>query len=511
MKRVYLLDICEKNGLFYYNREEKLEKRLSETYEVVCSETENLGTLDDVTVGIVDEEPEFVVIRISPNCSQFLYAAAVRLIEEGISSLLFLSARIKEPGIVKIENTACLVSEPGNPVFEREEKWNEYRIGEVFDDRICYGEEAVPVLENGVSAWITGSYPDPEKQSGLKHLFLDGLEEGNLPEFSPELFDGNSALIFPDFRNGRFDALKQTERGIYMHVHQRKNDGISLDNTGVQSRMRVQKYAEADGTLPVYLKIEDWEDLEALLADVRSFTETGYLPKLGARFVNECAWGISPCILSGLLRGRTDRDKKLYPCHGCSRSVGTVEDDGFELARAASILMRTERETRGCASCEKAAVCSRCAMLPDGLSAEEYCRAVRTPGTMDYLFKTIMAGGIIGESREIRKLEPAGIEVSSPSRRLAAQKADLEGGSASGKRSILMALRSGTDYYVLGYKMSRLYRTDERFVYLAEMFDAAVPTEQIVFRYADRFGLDKKEAGAHITEAYDMLKNAVII
>lgn len=510
MKRVYLLDICEKNGLFYYQREEQLEKRLSETCEVVCSETENLGTLEDVTIGIVDEEPELVVIRIEKNCSQFLYAAAVRLIEEGLSSLLFLSPGVKKPGIVRIGDTDCMAAGLDALMPAPEEGLEEYKIEEVFDSNICYGAEAVPVLENGVSAWITGSYPEPEKQSGLKHLFLETAEE-EIPEFSPELFDGNSALIFPDFRKGRFEKLKQTERGLYMHIHQMKSSGISLDNTGVQSRVRIRKYAEADGTLPVYLTIEDKEDLEALLEDVRCFTETGHLPKLGARFVNECAWGISPCILSGLLRGRVDAEKNLYPCHGCGRTVGTVEDDGFELARTASVLMRKERETRNCTSCEKAAVCSRCAMLPDGLSGQDYCRAVRTPGTLDYLFKTIMAGGILGESREIRKLDPSRIEVSSPCRRLTAGKEDLEGSTDSGKRSIFMALRSGGDYYVLGYKMSRLYQTDERFVYLAEMFDAAVPTEQIVFRYADRFGLEKEEAGAHITEAYDMLKNAVII
>ena len=41
-------------------------------------------------------------------------------------------------------------------------------------------------------------------------------------------------------------------------------------------------------------------------------------------------------------------------------------------------------------------------------------------------------------------------------------------------------MKTGKLYYVLGYKASKLYQTDERFVYLSEMFDSDVPVDDIM-------------------------------
>ena len=74
-----------------------------------------------------------------------------------------------------------------------------------------------------------------------------------------------------------------------------------------------------------------------------------------------------------------------------------------------------------------------------------------------------------------------------------------------------VAVKTGKLYYVLGYKASKLYQTDERFVYLSEMFDSDVPVDDIMKLYGKRYRLTREDAGAHVMEAYEMIKDAVII
>lgn len=510
MERLYLFDVREENGLFSYGRDEETAARLREYYEVILPSVEHMGSLDDMVVGILDEEPDLVLIRTADNCGQLDYAVARRLAQEGTGNLWILSGKAEEDGVVWIGGQKCsVVSWPAAlPLSRRSEK--EYAPEEVFSPEIAYGPGAAQILKNGVEAYVTGSYPDPGRLMNLKHLYFEEAP-GQLPEFSDELFDVNSALIYPDYDQDRFRGLKQTENGIYMHVHQMDGETLFLDNNSAGEPVSVMKYSEYSGQLPVFLKIEDRDDIRALLQDVDAFKKTGTTSKMGIRLVNECAWGVSPCILSGLLRGRTDRTRALRPCPGCSRSVGSVEDDSFALARQAAVIMRQEKLSRGCEGCAMAQMCSKCAMLPDGLSAEEYCEAFRYPGTFDFLFKSVIVGGIFGGSRRLHGEDYRMIEISSPYRRLVVTGKELQNVPEKRKRSILVAVKTGKLYYVLGYKASKLYQTDERFVYLSEMFDSDVPVDDIMKLYGKRYRLTREDAGAHVMEAYEMIKDAVII
>ena len=354
---------------------------------------------------------------------------------------------------------------------------------------------------------MTGAYPD-RTQSHLKHLYFKETPEC-LPAFSNELFDVNSAMIFPDYKRGRFEDLKRPERGIFMHLHQRRRGGIQMDNGESCDNFDVYGYSEIGKHTKAYAEIATKADLTALLRDVDKYVDTGHIPYLGIRLVNECAWGIAPCTMPTLIRGWTDRSMKLRPCPGCSQSVGSVEDDCFDLARNTAVLLRTNRSERACGQCEMSSLCSKCALLPDGLTAEDYCSAIRHPGTIDYLFKTVVVGGIFVSSSQMKQIDPGALEISSPYRRLIAT--ELNGLPKPCKRSILIALRTGGNYYMLGYKSSKIYQTDERLIWLAEMFDAELPMEEILTRYAQRFQIDAEQAGDHINEAHRMLKNEVML
>ncbi|MCD8055035.1 MAG: hypothetical protein LUF00_13605 [Lachnospiraceae bacterium] len=509
MERLYLLDVREENGLFVYGRDEEMINSFGSCYEVIHSPVENMSSLDDMVITVLDEEPDLVVIRTEDNCAQLEYAAAKRLVKEKKDRLWIISKNVKSEGMVNIDGQICAVAPWPTDLPLNRSSQKEYATEDVFRSEISYVPAAASVLKNGVEAFITGCYPDSGRMMNLKHLYFEEEPE-HFPKFSDELFDVNSALIYPDYNRNRFHDQKQTENGVYMHIHQMKKDRLYLDNFGDGEPVSIMKYAKYNGKPSVFLKIEDKEDIKALLADVDIFKQTGKTSKLGIRLVNECAWGISPCVLSGLLRGRTDRSLAFRPCLGCSTSVGSVEDDNFTLARKAALTMRQEKIGRGCGSCEMEAICSKCSMLPDGLTAEEYCETFRYSGTSDFLFKSIVVGSIFGESQKL-KGDFRMVEISSPYRRLVATEKELSDKPKKRKRSILVAIRIGNQYYVLGYKNSRLYQTDERFVYLSELFDSDVPADDIVERYGNRYSLTRTEAGEHVMEAYEMIKDAVII
>ena len=352
-----------------------------------------------MVVGILDEEPDLVLIRTADNCGQLDYAVVRRLAQEGTGNLWIISGKAEEDGVVCIGGQKCsVVSWPAAlPLSRRSEK--EYAPEEVFSPEIAYGPGAAQILKNGVEAYVTGSYPDPGRLMNLKHLYFEEAP-GQLPEFSDELFDVNSALIYPDYDQDRFRGLKQTENGISMHIHQMDGETLFLDNDSAGEPVSVMKYSEYSGQLPVFLKIEDRDDIRALLQDVDAFKKTGTTSKMGIRLVNECAWGVSPLYPVQSAQGKNGPHPRPAAVSGDAAGLSGAWRTTASLwpaRRQSSCGRKSSAEDVKAARWRRCG--SKCAMLPDGLSAEEYCEAFRYPGTFDFLFKSVIVGGIFGGSR----------------------------------------------------------------------------------------------------------------
>ena len=98
MDTLYLFDVREQNGLFCLGRDEELIGRLSGFYNVIRTESERLGSLDDLAVSITDESPDSVLIRLSQNTDQLVCALLGCLARSGIRNVMLYSPEAGRTG-----------------------------------------------------------------------------------------------------------------------------------------------------------------------------------------------------------------------------------------------------------------------------------------------------------------------------------------------------------------------------------------------------------------------------
>ena len=510
MRKLYLLDICERDGLFIFNKDEVLFSEIAKKYTVVNTSSDNISNLNDLIINIADEHPECVLIKINSNCSQLICDLLKGLSDEGIVEIVLLAPQMKKRGIVSLNNISYHVI---TSIRELEEKEYSviYEMQEIFDGVVKYNPDYSETMQNGIEAFLTGVYPTAGQLSNLKHVLL---QEENLNEnvtFS-ELFDINSAIIYSNYDSNRFKLIKEMPSTFYQHIHQIKNDSVYFDNTDSHLKVNCINYADYIDQDDAFLKISNGSDILALLNDVDTYLQSGNIKVIGATFINACALGAAQCVLTKLFRGVLDSAGNLMPCLGCSQNIGSIRDDSFELIRNASRIANKEKIRRNCEECENSQFCSKCALLPDGITRQEYCSLINHDGLFDYVYKTIIVGKLFGNGKIVPKQDLKKLIISSPYNPLVVQKTELSGTEfTSKKRSMLIAVQLNNNYYVFGYKLSKLYQTDKRFVYIAELYDMNLPIEKAVELYSKKFDIALVHAKAHVIEAYQMIKDAVIV
>ena len=515
MNTVFFLDIIEQNGLYIFNRDQELISRLAKSFNAVVPSSDNISTLNDLVISIEDEEPDILLIRLNKNCSQLIISVIKTLVSEFSCRIVLLSDKVKKVGRVSFDEKNCNVISKIDDLFSLEQSENDcsvYKTDNVFDLEMSYGNTYVNTMRNGINSFLSGSYPAANILSNMKHLMVKDPE--HMPDLSKmtDILDINSAVIFSKFDPKRFEKLKGFENSIYSHIHQIDGNTIHLDNYNSEMPFKIENYSQSSQNVFSYVKISNSEDISCLKNDIDLFKKSGVIAKLGKRFINECAFGVSACSLSKLFRGFVDTDGSLYPCFECSTPLGSLHDDYFELVKTASKANRIAQTKRSCENCSANNRCSKCAMLPEGISEEEYCDLMQYDGVQDYCIKLALLGMILEGGKVVIDMKQySEIEISSCYRPLAADREAVEIGHSNPKKVVLLAFRSNKDYYVFTYKSSKLYKTDERFIYIAESFAYGNPDQTIIENYSRKYGLELSEAENHIKEAIQMLNSEVIV
>ena len=512
MDRVFFLDIVEQDGLYVFNRNQVLINGLAKSYQVAVPSSDNISTLNDLIISIEDEASDIVLIVLNKNCSQLIISIIKALASEADCRVVLLSSNLEKAGRVNLDGVVCdvicIIDELNSDGLEG----TIFRPETVFDMEVVYSGGYLHTMKNGVNALYSGAYPAANFLSNLKHLVIKDV--AHIPDLSKitDLLDINSAIIFPEFEPKRFEQFKRVETPIYSHIHQIDGNVMRLDNSGNEVVIDVENYSKCNDNKSAFVRITSRDDVKSLKHDVELFKRTGKIAKLGKRFINECALGISPCVLSKVFRGIVDAEGVLCPCPECSNPIGSVYDDYFDLVKRASQISRKAQIRRQCENCCASQMCSRCAMLPEGITEEEYCELLRYEGTVDYCVKLTLLGMVLESGKVVlSKKEYSMVEISLYYRPLIANRNEYDTLPMRTQRHVVfLAFRYKGSYYVFAYKSSKLYKTDERFVYIAELYAYGASDHTLIQKYSSKFGIQPKDATDHVTEAIHVITSEAI-
>lgn len=252
-------------------------------------------------------------------------------------------------------------------------------------------------LYNGVLMFYSGMYTSNILDGAVKHIQVNHqLEEEDFRKLS-RLVSLNSALISSSTsKSGEdkhqyfledeeiqledsfyADSLKLANKmDVFSHHHTQKNNKIQLDNYAIQD-LYFEAYSKDNKKNATILNLNTKNDLECFLEDVKYFEQTGgfrHRYQINSKLLDSCRWlGMGGCSVSNVPRLILNQDKSISPCFNSNKSIGTLNEELFELKENSQMIIEEEKLKRGCATCEIKDVCSKCTFLPDYMSSEQYC------------------------------------------------------------------------------------------------------------------------------------------
>lgn len=269
------------------------------------------------------------------------------------------------------------------------------------NDSDLRGSESEQLLIDRYMSYITGIYrkENPNGYAKLIGIAKPCLNKDEMSELS-ELVSVNNTFIFENDgvvkrENGTFDRIidQAGKAGLYLsHIYNAVHDGkrncihLQLDDYCRSEPLTIKQgfYRDADFDDAEefrVLEIGCEEDLEAFLADVDYFINTGTFAKgylVQSYITDSCRWmGAFQCQMHKLQRFRLNRENEIIPCRSCKTKIGSLGDMQFDLLQKSCVLVEQEIRNRNCASCEVSDECSKCVMLPEFMSVDQYCRIRR--------------------------------------------------------------------------------------------------------------------------------------
>ena len=515
MKNVYICNIAQKDGLFNF---EKIDVNvLKDHYNVRIHSEDNLNSIYDVAMNIIDEEPDFALMYLYDDNAHIIFSIIKLLIDEEFTDVILINKNRR--GVTKFHDQDIRIISDLNALIhvEESEPLAYIPIEEFFALETKMGDngDIYTSMKNGLDMYLTGNYISSNFITNVKHLEIEQGAQISFEDLSPELLNMNSAFIYhvDELKDDFYNEIKgDTNQLVFSHIHQYCNNHVKIDNHNDPIFIKRMKYShyENQNDKFVYLDIVDQDDVEALLDDVHYFGRTGVLNKPNAKIVNSCTFNSSSCSLLKLTRGHVNAEGHFMPCINCSKSIGSIKDEYFDLLKAASKTMNKERVKRNCTDCKANAYCSKCAMLPDQLDQEYFCSVMKSnPLIHDYNYKSSLFSDMIQYNKIFTTHDIGKLQINNKEYTLAFDKKDQY--PMNKVNNLFTAFRMGDDIYILSFKMPKIYQTDERFVYIAEGYIRDVPIGDLTAYYGDRYSIPQGEAEKHVLEALRIIKESRVI
>ncbi len=273
-------------------------------------------------------------------------------------------------------------------------------------------------LMNGFVSFKTGLYPHHVVNGTVKHIYAhhEDITTEQLLPFSSYM-GLNSALITNqsnesqqyekvmaladeiDFylphlytvdQNDKRDVSTLTFHSMHEETPLKYRD-ITFQEVKQQETYDSSNTFRDEATSLTFLKIEDKNDLDIFLEDIKVYQQTGRIVSgyvVESFLTNSCRWAASnQCPLSQLPRFELDEDQLIHPCGLNTGTIGTINDSHPQLNRTIRWMIDREYLERECSTCPVRDECSKCILLPKFLSRNDYCSIRKNYPTLEHYMK----------------------------------------------------------------------------------------------------------------------------
>lgn len=270
-------------------------------------------------------------------------------------------------------------------------------------------------MTNGITASITGFYPDKVIGNCSKHItvYKEELTSKDY-EYLKDFLSLNSAVIHKtNSSKGYKENIELAEEGgCYLpHYHRvNTNETVKIDDTNLIKEVKFINYSKATNDLKdSYLRIETKEDIDSLLNDIATFKQTGTIKSYFVKnnIENECRWSFSgSCKLKNLVRFNVTEEGNINPCSGCKTCIGNIKDGYLSSVRNVYKHMDKTHISRECSKCELSDTCSKCSMLDNNMLDFDYCKIRRSNKEInDYFIKKNILNYLINGTNTFKDID----------------------------------------------------------------------------------------------------------
>ena len=268
-------------------------------------------------------------------------------------------------------------------------------------------------ITNGVKISKLGYVGNMFADEYTKHIEVDKSQiNTDLLEKLSYHNSGNSAIYGVGSDKADLSAVKKAAKegnfllANYLDFSEEADGRITVDINENKDAYSYTSQSYADYQNGEFTYIRTRRDFDEFVSDFEKFSKTGkidnnrmWLPYLEER----CRFaGKGFCTLNKLYKFKVD-ENKVYPCSGCSESIGNVSDQHFQLMRKAYAAKEKASVARNCDTCKAKNYCSRCAMLNDDVTANEFCDLMRRDYSMPKYMNTMFAAKYIFSVVSIKK------------------------------------------------------------------------------------------------------------
>jgi hypothetical protein len=397
------------------------------------------------------------------------------------------------------------------------------------------------LLINGFNAYMTGIYGQNNMNGFTKHVSvengeLDVTQYKKLKEYTSInsaiyvnstntienniLYSEGSNILKKD--NSIYDenVMKANEANYYLEhllTIQHKNKDINLlldDYCRIEPfKLDVKKYSEAkisNSDAPLdFLRIENEDDLQNFMDEVDYFISTGKFNKsyiIPSFLIDSCRW-MDTCSLTKLPRFRLNLNNEILPCLDCSKSIGSIDEMQFDVIQQTYMLTEEEQLRRDCDTCNVADYCSKCVMLPDFLSSEEYCDMRKQRPYISYYINIVNQLKFLKKSTgTFKDIKISDIMVSSKYVSYYTKHIDFVGDAEYFHEFINLFIINGNPVFFMPLT-GKIYRLTEHLAVIMELMLKGLPVEEIRSHIKDMYKLEVGQMSKDLNEAIELFAN----
>lgn len=504
MDKLVTCTILYEHGQYRFGLED--EEILEKYYDISRKANNDLNTINDLVNNIIDELPDKVIIYLDKNSFYLAYHLLWGLVNHSFFNTVLFYKGLNQCGKLEMNGHEVAVINkvsymiPGGKLPD-----TRLSLQTLIDEaKSEVNIEKIKICKDGIEQFYTGLTKDINYFTNIKFMkvFHDKyLIENNLLH---NLININSVII-SDIKDGHSDSQKLS-LPFYHKLNLSKRETL-IDETVFNNFFGIGQYSEDH--YYSYYEILQEKDLGVFLKDVACFGETGKVNVNKLKIVNMCMWVPEGCTLTKVSRCVIDTDGVVKPCLNSEVGIGKYSDNYFQLMYQASERMNRVMNERNCNTCKANSYCSKCAMLPQGITQQVFCTSILENRLIVQYVMCLKMINMLQKSRsQFMKENLCSIEISNNDRPLVAYR-NKNNTKCFHSKMFLFLLNNV--YYGIAHATSKIIRLDKRLVFLAECIAQDYLWDEIGRMYANKFQLTNEDAMVQLRFGWEMLDKYKII